>query len=106
MNQKYFIQRDKTFYTKYTKDEIRSMINPYEKKTFLPILQDMNYPYIDYQWKKLVKKAEQHTTSDKYSTYVIGRYIALMKLRHFSFYTWEDSNLINQGNRESGLIYE
>lgn len=38
MNQKYFIQRDKTFYTKYTKDEIRNMINPYEKKTFLPIL--------------------------------------------------------------------
>ena len=48
MKNKYYIQRDGSFYTKKTKDEIKAEIDPTNPWTFLPILKDMNYPFYEY----------------------------------------------------------
>jgi hypothetical protein len=40
----YYKQRDDSYYTKMTKDEIAQKIDPTKLSTFIPILKDMNYP--------------------------------------------------------------
>ena len=55
MNNIYYKARDNTLYTKYTKQEIYNFINPYDKSTFLFLLKDMDYPFIEREWNILLK---------------------------------------------------
>lgn len=48
----YFKARDGSFYKKYTKKEIYSKINNTDPDTFLPFLKELNYPYIEEEWKR------------------------------------------------------
>lgn len=44
MKKKYFKCRDGSLYTKYTKEEIYNLIDPYNFDTIEPFLQEMDYP--------------------------------------------------------------
>jgi hypothetical protein len=46
MKKKYFKCRDGSLYTKYTKEEICNLIDPYSFDTIEPFLQEMDYPAI------------------------------------------------------------
>ena len=86
MRKKYYLQRDGNFYTKKTKQEIQDIIDPNNPQTFLPILEDMNYPYLEYEWNKYISR---------YGTNGIGRYISCMRLKGYQRYLWKDSTWIN-----------
>ena len=69
----YYKQRNGSYYTKMTKDEIAQKINPTKLSTFIPILKDMNYVIMLDIWFNYYSK---HPTSRG----VIGRYISFMHL--------------------------
>lgn len=87
----YFMNRDKTFYRKYTKEEIYSLIDNLNPDTFLPFLEEMNYPYIEDEWNRTLKVAQERGM-DK----VFGRYIAKMRLCSFRNFTYSDSKRLNE----------
>ena len=87
MKNKYFIQRDNTFYTKMTKDEIRASVDMTDPASFLPILKDMNYPYWEDLWMKILEKYGPKSN-------VMGRYTCLMRLKGYQGYTWADNPFI------------
>lgn len=91
MEQKYFISRDKTFYCKYTREEIYSLIDNLNPDTFLPFLKEMDYPYIEDEWNRTLKVAQERGM-DK----VFGRYIAKMRLCSFRNFTYNDSERLNE----------
>ena len=88
--QKYYRKRDNEFYIKYTKKEIWDRINPYDYSTVIPFLQDMDYPYIEEEWRKYLTR---YTPTDGR---IIGRYISLMRLKGYQGYTWSDSAFLNK----------
>lgn len=69
----YYKQRDDSYYTKMTKDEIAQKIDPTKLSTFIPILKDMNYPIMLDIWFNYYFR---HPTSRG----TVGRYISYMRL--------------------------
>ena len=84
-NNIYFKDRNNNDYTKYTKEEIRDMIDPFKPETFIPILKDLNYPYFESEWGDILSNSFGGTKT------VIGRYIAKMRLNGYKYFTFEDS---------------
>ena len=54
-NNIYFKDRNDNDYTKYTKEEIRNIVNPFKPKTFISFLKDMNYPYFENEWGNIMQ---------------------------------------------------
>lgn len=82
----YFKARDGSFYKKYTKKEIYSKINNINPDTFLPFLKELNYPYIEKEWKRCAQSRPECC---------FGFYIAKMRLMSFRFYVYADSEELN-----------
>ena len=85
---KYFKDRQNNKYTKYTKEEIRNMIDPFRPETFIFILKDMNYPYFEREWGNILSKSYKNYRGIKA---VIGKYIAKMQLKGYKIFTFKDS---------------
>lgn len=85
---KYFKDRQNNEYTKYTKEEIRDIVNPFKPETFILILKDMNYPYFEREWGNVLSKSFKNFGGTKT---VIGRYISKMRLMSYKNFTFEDS---------------
>lgn len=83
----YFKARDGSFYKKYTKKEIYSKIDNTNPDTFLPFLKELNYPYIEEEWKRCSQSRPE---------YCFGFYIAKMRLMSFRLYVFADSDDLNQ----------
>ena len=83
MENKYYKKRDGSYYTKYTKEKLATIINPIDENTAIPILEDMDYPFVRMEWEHLVKK---HITSRA----VFARYIALMRTLGFRNLSFQD----------------
>lgn len=79
---KYFKQRDGSYYTKFTKEELYNKIDPYNIITFLPFLEEMDYPYFSKEWKRCLKMG-------KMKNVCFGRYIALMNLKGYRGFTFK-----------------
>ena len=84
----YYKYRDGAWYTKYTKEEIKAMIDPDDEKTFLWLLEELDYPYI----KKIWDKQKQYWQDQSF----FGRYLAFMRLYDFRQWTWADSQELNE----------
>ena len=85
----YYLDRNNNFYTKYTKEEIRNMINPFKPSTFIHFLKDMDYPYLEKEWSyKLAYICSNKVDSLKN---VIGKYIATMRLPGYKDLHFKDS---------------
>ena len=87
-NNIYFKDRNNNDYTKYTKEEIRDIVNPFKPETFIPILKDMNYPYFENEWGHILSKSYKSVGGTRT---VIGRYISKMRLISYKNFTFEDS---------------
>lgn len=85
MKIKYFIARNGQYYTKYSKEDIYSMINNYNPDTFIPFLEALDYPYIKQEWDKLLRYDR-----------IFGKYCALMRLRAFRVFSYNDSDWLNE----------
>lgn len=80
----YYKQRDDSYYTKMTKDEIAQKIDPTKLSTFIPILKDMNYPIMLDIWFNYYLR---HPTSKG----TIGRYISYMRLKGIKSFDYNSS---------------
>lgn len=87
MNKKYFIMRNGQYYTDQTKDEIYAQIDNDNSETFVPFLKLFDYPYIEQDWERIKLK-----TSSK----VFGRYCSLMRLMSYRYFTFADSERLNE----------
>lgn len=74
-------------------------VNNWDPSTFLWILEELDLPYIETEWKKLVdtycKDPEKIT-----GTTVLGRYISKMKLRQWKDYRWKDTEALKQEEQD------
>lgn len=64
-------------------------INIHEPASFLPMLEEIDVPYIESEWEALVERYGNNPKTT--STAIFGRYIAKMKLRQYSKYTYKDT---------------
>lgn len=70
-------------------------VNNWEPETFLWILEELDFPYIEEEWKKLVDA--YCTDPEKITgTTVLGRYISKMKLRQWKDYHWADTDRLRR----------
>lgn len=77
MNERdYYKCRDDSLYTKYTKEEIKELIEE-NRIIATELLQEMDYPLIWEQWER----CDCH----------FGRYVALMRLKGYRGFGWKDS---------------
>lgn len=79
--------RNGQYYTDQTKDEIYAQINNDNPETFVPFLKLFNYPYIEQDWERIKSK-----TTFK----VFGRYCSLMRLMSYRYFTFADSDRLNE----------
>lgn len=68
-------------------------VDNWDPKTYLNILEEIDVPYIEEEWTKLMKKYAQDP-SKVTGTTIIGRYLSKMKLKQFRDYHWEDTEKI------------
>ena len=82
----YFIKRNGQFYTKQTKQEIYNIIDNNNPNTFLPFLEEMDYPYLEQEWEYSAQRKPESC---------LGFYIAKMRLMSFRSFGYADSAELN-----------
>ena len=91
--QNYYLSKDTDKYDEGYVDECKKCftmhINIREPGSFLPLLEIIDVPYIKGEWDALVDRYGKDTTTT--STAIFGRYIAKMKLKQYSDYTYADT---------------
>lgn len=80
----------------YLKSFIKNKIDPYNKETFLFILKDLDIPFIEDEWDKLLKRVEEGITKKES---VFGKYYTKMHLRSFKDFRFKNSDEINNFNK-------
>lgn len=65
--------------------------------TFLPILKEIDVPYIPTQWRKLLSSKNSGSAS------VLGKYVSKMRINQFKKYRWADSDRLMKEETESLL---
>lgn len=73
------------------KECLRSEIDDWDVSTILPLLQELDIPFIEHEWQKIRKKNLQN---NHFNTF--GRYVNLMKLKSFQYYKFEHTSLLNK----------
>lgn len=56
--------------------------------TFLPILKEIDVPYIPAEWRKLVQKKPEGGAS------IVGKYVSAMRMNQHKKYSWADSEAL------------
>ena len=73
----------------YFKENIKKQINPFDSNTFINILKEMDYPFIQEEWDMLIK---QCLKKKGLLNTILGKYISLMQTKSFKNFTFKDSN--------------
>ena len=68
-------------------------IDIYDYKSIIPLLEELNFPYIQEQLSTVYQR---NWDKDPSCRTVIGRYLSKMKLASFRSYTFEDSDMLNE----------
>lgn len=100
---KYFQTRHNKWYTKYTKQEIYNLIDVTEPNTFIPFLEEMDYPYFEREWGETLAHRALYTWVPLSST--LGVYINKMRLSSFKNFTFKDSKYHKDLTKFSLLPY-
>lgn len=90
IKKKYFKMRNGEYYTRFSKEEIASIIDTTKPETFVPFLKEMDYPYITRAWEKQIK------CSPGKESHRFGKYIALMNLMSYRNYHYKDGPRLNE----------
>lgn len=93
MKQDYITPSSETWYKNrlgefyLPKEIVKNKVNNNDPTTFVPLLELGDYPYIAYEWFRLV---------DHYgSSNIFGRYLAKMRLADFKGFSFKDSDFLN-----------
>lgn len=69
------------------------LVDNWNPQTFVHILEEIDVPYIEDEWNKLLEKYGQDRSKLTGMT-ILGRYLSKMKLKQFRDYTWDDTERI------------
>lgn len=75
-------------------------VDNFDEETFLWILQKLNVPYVPNEWNKIRDKAYAKDPKKMNGMSVLGKYLSLMKLKHWKNYTWEDTQKLQEKAEE------
>lgn len=68
-----------------------------DPSTFLPILKEIDAPYMPGEWRGLLAKKDGRSAS------ILGKYVSKMRLNQFKKYHWSDSERLTNEETESLL---
>lgn len=75
----------------YLKEDIKKYVDPHKPSTFLQLLQELDIPFIELEWKRLLERAHNSNNPTQQIQLVFARYLSLMKLRGYRAYTFNDT---------------
>ena len=101
MKKKYYRKRDNNFYLDKTKEEILLDIDYDNPETFLPYLERLDYPYLEYEWNHCLQLRREHNLNN-----IFGRYIALMRLKGYKSFSYQDSDYLNNARKKNDEILD
>ena len=70
-------------------------VDNWDPKTLLPILEEVDVPWIPEEWNKLMYKFAQNA-SKVTGTTILGRYLSKMKLKQNKDYRWKDTEFLRE----------
>lgn len=70
-------------------------VNNWDASTFIPILKEVDVPYIPEEWNKLLAKYGQDKHKVTGMT-ILGRYLSKMKLNQYKQYRWKDTEFLQE----------
>lgn len=85
------------------KSYYRDTVDPYDTSTFLPLLKELDIPYIPDEWNHVLQWSNKEKSKN-----TIGRYIAKMNLATFRDMTFQDTDRFVKPPRKyfrRGVIY-
>ena len=85
------------------KSYYRDTVDPYDTSTFLPLLKELDIPYIPDEWSHVIQWSDKEKSKN-----TIGRYIAKMNLTAFRDMTFQDTDRFIKSPRKHfkrGVIY-
>ena len=68
-------------------------IDNWDPDTFLPLLEELDMPYIKSVWNKVLEKYGKDPLSITGTT-ILGRYVSTMRLVQYNKYRWKDTDKI------------
>jgi len=74
-------------------------IDNFDPDTYLWILEKMDVPYVPEEWKLILDKAYAKNPKKVNGMSVLGKYLALMRLRQYKNYTWADTEKLQEERR-------
>ena len=77
------------------KDCTAMHVNAWDESTFMDILQDLDLPYLPDIWKSLIE-AKGNSPREVTGRYILGRYIARMRLAQYRKYRFSDSQALQE----------
>ena len=87
----YFKCRNGEFYTKFTKNEIKQIVDIYDPSTFIFLLKDMDYVWIEKEYQRIFT---QWQSGNEWRNPFI-RYLTTMRLKAYSCVGYADSLKFN-----------
>lgn len=87
----YFKDHNGKLYTKFTKEEIYSTIDPYDWNTMLYWLEEMDYPPLSCEYFRKLQIAEERNQNVKY---VFGKFLSYLRLAAFKNCSFKDGDFL------------
>ena len=101
MKRKYYRKRDNNFYLDKTKEKILSEIDYDNPKTFVLYLEILDYPYLEHEWNKCLQLGRERNLNN-----IFDRYIALMRLKGYRGFSYQDSDYLNKLRKRKDEVDE
>lgn len=76
---------------------ITMRVDDTDPATFLPILREIDVPYIPGEWRALLMKKDSRSSS------ILGKYVSKMRLNQFKKYRWADSEKLAKDEADALL---
>ena len=73
----------------YLKEDIYNKINVFKPCTFLPLFQELDIPFYEEEWLRLIRV---QIKKGRQLSYIFGRYLSKMKLFDFKKTSFKNSN--------------
>ena len=70
-------------------------VDNWDPKTYLPILEEIDVPYIEAEWTTLLDRYAKDPKKVTGMT-ILGRYLSKMRMKQFQNFTWADTDRLRQ----------
>lgn len=100
---------DDNFYTKRNGEKLAKckhcatmFVDNWDPSTFLPILEEIDVPYIEDEWNEILRKITDASSITGMT--VLGKYLSKMKLKQWKIYSWADSDRLNEERKAKKIL--